>query len=189
MNSEVFHSGCWQQALSLAMCEPRGLFPFILRDASLSRNPMYFLHRLVLVSTVLNTQGWGGPFADLCSSHSVWLFLSDSLPYKLELPWLPCTQLNLLNAGGLLTSLGCLLPKLPVGNSLQAVNWALTGFTSFVSHFSGTSVLCYLVSSVFTTVAFYICAVFSCLRHYRVNALCHSTLDGSKSQSRFLKKE
>lgn len=149
MYSEVFHSACWQQALFLVRLVDCFLLCF---GWFFTQKPQVFSSQAC--SDQYYAEYSGGPFAGLWGSRWCSSFLSDILPCSC----LSCT--GLISSAPLREAAWLSRvprPMLPAGNSLQAVRWAsCIGFTSFAFHFSGTTVLCYLVSSVFKTVAFYI---------------------------------
>lgn len=110
----------------------------------------FFLWRLrvslhvVLISTQLMT--WVGTLCGFLEL-SLWSSpFSRSLPYRIAIL---TTQLHLLNSRSL-ARLDSSCPHHDLQN-LQVVSWGIVGFTSFVSHVSGITVLGYLISNVLTT--------------------------------------
>lgn len=105
--------------------------------------PQVISSTVVLISTLLTTHG--APPADQ------WTCLSSALSRQLQhydLPRLsgPSPQFRVCSGLHLVSSLCCGL------ETLQGLHWALGGLASFISNFSGITLLCSLMSSVLQTI-------------------------------------
>lgn len=162
-----FQCGLWEHTRFQATCEHQALFPVIFLDGSLPGHGK-FPHTHVLTIPVLNIAGWPSTNVWSCLHSS---FLSGTLSCKFS-----DSQVYLLNWVSLLGST-LLAPSSHQEN--PKVSWV----TGRVSHLSGITVLCCLLSRVLKTsmlcgllVGVVLFCFFACFRWEGKSSLCFSIL-------------
>lgn len=164
MNSEVFHSDCWQQALFLVS----------LVDCFLLFFGWFFIQKPQVFSSQACSDQYYAEYSrgTLCRSLAfslmqLFLFWYSALQSCLSFTGLSSSAQ--LRGTACLTFPGFLCPMLPAGNSLQAISWACCRIYFICFPFLRDHCTLLLGFQCLQNCCFLYCLVFSCLRHYRVN--------------------